>query len=168
MVKAQILEITDKALQELFDRCGGRRSHYLILNDEPKEFISLLEKEGWISYLNNGSKRPWYTATPKLIEKFRPLNELEKLQLNSLMEEEEQEKIDIALNLANKQKVSKGETFVAAKVEEPTPVAITSISGPDGAVFSSISEAALFLGVHTTTIRKWIKDPENLTWKINE
>lgn len=75
------LEIPEKKLRELYDRCNGRRSHYLILTDEPAEFIGLLVKEGWITHLKNGGNRPWYSATNKLITQFRELSKEELAQI---------------------------------------------------------------------------------------
>jgi len=73
-------DIPEKKLKELFERCDGRRSHYLILTDEPQDFLDLLEQEGWILTLKNGGNRPWYTATMKLITKFRDLADHEVKQ----------------------------------------------------------------------------------------
>lgn len=77
------VEISETKLRELYDRCDGYRSHYLILTDEPAEFIGLLVKEGWITHLKNGSNRPWYCATNKLITQFRELSKEELAQIKS-------------------------------------------------------------------------------------
>jgi hypothetical protein len=86
-------EVPEHKIRELFDRCNGRRSNYLILTDEPKEFIGLLVEEGWIEYLKNGSKRPWYSATNKLITKYRELGDIEVKQLKAIEEDEKAEAI---------------------------------------------------------------------------
>jgi len=87
------VEIPEKKLQELYDRCDGRRSHYLILTDEPEEFIGLLVKEGWITYLTNSAKRPWYCATTKLITQFRELSKEELSQLKAIADDAEAQAI---------------------------------------------------------------------------
>ena len=92
--KKKKMEITEKNLKSLFNRCDGRRSHYLILTDEPDEFLALLVKEGWIQKLKNTADRPWFTATDKLITKFRDLGELEEKQLSHRAELAEQERLE--------------------------------------------------------------------------
>lgn len=75
------VEIPEGKIRELYDRCNGRRSNYLIMNDEPKEFISLLVKEGWLTPLKNGGNKAWYAATDKLISRYREVSKIELDQI---------------------------------------------------------------------------------------
>lgn len=87
--------IEREKLEELFNKCGGRRSHYLILNDESPGFCKSLIKEGWIKELPNTGKRPWYVATTKLIVEFRTLSKQEIAQLQAIDEDIKGEQLEI-------------------------------------------------------------------------
>jgi hypothetical protein len=91
-----VMEITDKFLESLYERCDGRRSHFLILTDELPEFLDFLVKEGWITLVKNTEKRPWYMATVKLITKFRELGKAEKAQLDNLAADQAAELAEFA------------------------------------------------------------------------
>ena len=97
--------ITEDKLKELFDNCQGRRSHFLILTQENPELIQELVKEGYITFLKNGEKKPWYSATNKLITKFRDLDKLELRQLELVNEELAAEKIEMEQALLKKEKI---------------------------------------------------------------
>lgn len=177
MAKLTSEEIPEKKLKELYDGCGGRRSHYLFMRDEPEEFVDLLVKEKWLKPVNNSSNAPMYVVTTQLIERFRPLDGNEKAQLKALDIAEMEEEREAEIELANKAKQESGETFSKggrlaeegevgdggglANQDSAPKVLIRSKSvvGPDGTVYSAVSNAAKAAGVHPTTFRKWLNDP---------
>lgn len=73
--------ISEKKIKELFDAADGKRSHFLFLNDEPIEFVKMLEKEDYIVYVKNSSNRPMYRITLKTFEMFAEVDEDTKKQL---------------------------------------------------------------------------------------
>ena len=161
------MQITEAALKELFDRCNGRRSNYLIMHAEPQEYRDLLEKEGWIVFLKNGGKQPWYTASQKLIEKFRELEKHEKAQLAAQAAEEEEERKETNRALAAKsaQEAKKlAETFSKPVKDDLPDIAVGTIFGPNNQQYKNAVEAAKALNVNPTTIRKWCGDDENKSW----
>jgi len=178
MAKLISEEIPEKKLKELYDGCGGRRSHYLFMRDEPKEFVDLLVKEKWLKPVNNSSGSPMYVVTPQLIELFRPLEEQEKAQLKALDIAEMEEERETEVELANKAKRESGESYSEggqlsteevvsdggglANQESAPKLLIRSkpVVGPDGTIYAAVSKAAKAAGVNPTTFRKWLKDPE--------
>jgi hypothetical protein len=172
-------EISDDKLQELFDRCNGRRSNYLILNDEPQNFIDLLKKEGWVIPLANSENRPWFTASMNLITKFRDLDATERKQQENIVAAEKDEAEREAEEESRASEAIEAQQAISLAPEEPVRGRGSSdlkgnavmkakpIQGPDE-IYDSTAKAARANGVSPSVIRDRVKDENNKQWTYFE
>ena len=108
MSKSRIAEqeVNIKKLEELYKSCGGRTSHFLFLGHEPKEYVEVLVKKGYIKYVKNSSEKAIYRCTDKLIEIFRDLEPHEKAQIKAQHRAKAEQALRDAEELANLEKIN--------------------------------------------------------------